>query len=226
MAKILVVEDEKDLAKLIAEWLNREHHLVEIVTDGSAALLELKNNTYDVIVLDWMLPELSGIEICKRYRALGGNAAIIMLTAKQGLDEKEIGFESGVDDYLTKPFQLKELAMRVKALLRRTVSEHHHTYKINDIEVDIENHRVIKDNQEIHLLPQEFRLLEFFLRHPQRIFSSDELIRSVWETEAIAHLDTVRGHITRLRKKLDSPGKNSIITTVHGVGYKLGIDNA
>lgn len=226
MARILVVEDEADLSKLIADWLKRDHHLIEQVYDGKSALQQMTGTSFDVVVLDWMLPEMQGIEVCKRYRQSGGNAAIIMLTAKQSLDDKAEGFEAGADDYLTKPFQLKELAMRVKALLRRSNSEHHTKLTIRDIEVDIENHKVLKNGKEVHLLPKEFRLLEFLLRHPQRVFSADEILDSVWEMDTSAHHDTVRGHVTRLRKKLDSDGDQSIIVTVHGVGYKLGTDDA
>lgn len=226
MARILVVEDEKDLSRLIADWLKRDHHLVEQAYDGKSALIQMTGTSFDVVVLDWMLPEMQGIEVCRRYRQNGGNAAIIMLTAKQSLDDKAEGFESGADDYLTKPFQLKELAMRVKALLRRSSAEHHTRLSIRNIELDIENHRVLKDGKEVHLLPKEFRLLEFLLRHPQRVFSADEILDSVWEMDSNAHHDTVRGHVTRLRKKLDNDEGPSIIVTVHGVGYKLGTEDA
>ena len=226
MARILVVEDEKDLSRLIADWLKRDHHLVEQAYDGKSALIQMTGTSFDVVVLDWMLPEMQGIEVCRRYRQNGGNAAIIMLTARQSLDDKAEGFESGADDYLTKPFQLKELAMRVKALLRRSSAEHHTRLSIRNIELDIENHRVLKDGKEVHLLPKEFRLLEFLLRHPQRVFSADEILDSVWEMDSNAHHDTVRGHVTRLRKKLDNDDGPSIIVTVHGVGYKLGTEDA
>jgi two-component system phosphate regulon response regulator PhoB len=226
MARILVVEDEKDLSRLIADWLKRDHHLVEQAYDGKSALIQMTGTSFDVVVLDWMLPEMQGIEVCRRYRQNGGNAAIIMLTARQSLDDKAEGFESGADDYLTKPFQLKELAMRVKALLRRSSAEHHTRLSIRNIELDIENHRVLKDGKEVHLLPKEFRLLEFLLRHPQRVFSADEILDSVWEMDSNAHHDTVRGHVTRLRKKLDNDEGPSIIVTVHGVGYKLGTEDA
>lgn len=224
MAKILVVEDERDLATLIAGWLRRDHHLVEIVHDGNEAMHHLMVSDYDVIVLDWMLPGISGVNVCQSYRQNGGNASIIILTAKESLQDKEVGFAAGADDYITKPFELKELAMRVKAQLRRAETSKHATFNISDIEVDIEEHRVKKSGKEVYLLPKEFRLLEFFVRHPNRVFSAEELLSAVWESDSIAQNDSVRGHITRLRKKLDSPGKPSIIITVHGVGYKLGLE--
>jgi two-component system phosphate regulon response regulator PhoB len=225
MARILVVEDEKPLCKLISDWLMKDH-TVDQVYDGEQALRALETGTFDVIILDWMLPELSGIEVCKRYRQGGGNAAVIMLTARHDLEHKATGFDAGADDYMTKPFQLRELAMRVRAVLRRTPSEHHFTFKFHDLVIDTERHLVTKHGQEIHLLPKEFKLLEFLLRHPQRVFSADELIDSVWEVDSSARYDTVRGHINRLRKKLDSSGHSSIIATVHGIGYKLGDEHA
>lgn len=214
------------MAKLISDWLRRDQHIVEEVHDGTTAWYALQNGVYDVVVLDWMLPELPGIEVCRRYRQIGGNAAVIMLTARHELEHKEQGFDAGIDDYVTKPFQLKELAMRVRAQLRRAPSEHHFTFKFNDLVIDTERHTVTKSGQEVHLLPKEFKLLEFLLRHPQRVFSADELIASVWDVDSQAHYDTVRGHINRLRKKLDTAGKVSIIATVHGIGYKLGDENA
>ncbi len=224
MAKILIVEDEKDLATLIGNWLKREHHLVETVHDGVAALEQLRFSSFDVIILDWMLPKLSGIDVCKDYRGHGGDACVLMITARDGLDNKEKGFNAGVDDYITKPLELKELSMRINAHLRRASQTVHTTFDIRDIHIDIQNHKVFKAGKEVHLLPKEFRLLEFFVRHPNRIFSAEELISSVWESDSLAQNDTVRGHINRLRKKLDDPKQPSIVGTVHGVGYKLTLD--
>lgn len=225
MAKILVVEDERDLARLIAGWLTREKHLVEVVHDGSTAWHQMKTSSFDVLVLDWMLPEITGVELCKKYRSNGGSGSVIILTAKDTLADKEVGFSAGADDYVTKPFELKELAMRINAQLRRVDTSKHTLLKVRDIEIDIEKHKVFKSGAPVSLMPKEFRLLEFFIRHPARVFSSEELIQAVWESDSLAQNDTVRGHITRLRKKLDSPECPSIVTTVHGVGYKLGTDD-
>lgn len=224
MAKILVVEDEVHLAELTSNWLRRDHHLVEVVHDGDSALHQLKISSYDIVVLDWMLPSRSGIEVCKGYRSAGGGAWVIMVTAKEQLEDMEIGFQAGADDYITKPFQLKELSMRIAAHLRRTEKAEHSKFVIHDIEIDINEHEVRKHGTEVHLLPKEFRLLEFFVRHPHRVFSAEELLTAVWESDSLAQNDTVRGHVTRLRKKLDTEGKPSVIKTVHGVGYKLGED--
>ncbi|MBX3076913.1 response regulator transcription factor [Candidatus Obscuribacterales bacterium] len=225
MAKVLLVEDELDLASLINNWLAREHHLVEVVTDGPTALHRLKVAKYDVIILDVMLPGMSGFDICREFRATRGTTPILFLTARTSLQDKELGFLAGADDYLTKPFHLKELDFRVKALLRRGAVSGSNIFQLGDIQVDSDQHKVLKNGSEVHLLPKEFRLLEFFVRHPQRVFSPEELLENVWESDTSAHNDSVRGHITRLRKKLDTPGQPSIISTVYGVGYKLQGDD-
>jgi len=221
MAKVLLVEDEQDLAALIHNWLAREHHLVEVAHDGPTAMHLLKVTSYDVIILDVMLPGMSGIEICKQFREINGATPVLMLTARSSLKDKEMGFTAGADDYLTKPFHLKELEFRLKALLRRGAVTHSNIFHINDITIDTDMHHVNKSGSEVHLLPKEFRLLEYFVRHPHRVFSADELLEHVWESDSAAQNDTVRGHIKRLRKKLDTPGEPSIIETVYGVGYKL-----
>lgn len=221
MAKVLLVEDEVDLSSLINNWLAREHHLVEVVHDGATALHRLKVAKYDVIILDVMLPGMSGFDVCREFRQSRGATPILFLTAKSSLQDKEMGFLAGADDYLTKPFHLKELEFRVKALLRRGAVAGSNTFQLGDIQVDSDQHKVLKNGAEVHLLPKEFRLLEFFVRHPQRVFSPEELLENVWESDTSAHNDSVRGHITRLRKKLDTPGEPSIIATVYGVGYKL-----
>jgi len=222
MAKILIVEDETDLAELVKNWLVKEHHLVEVADDGLEGLIRMETNNYDVIILDIMLPSLNGMEICKRYRKAGGSAGIIIVTAKGHVDDKETGLDSGADDYMTKPFLLKELAARVRAVLRRNHGQAQDVMHFRDLEIDVNEFKVLKGGHEVHLLPKEFRLLEFFLRHPHQVFSAEDILSSVWESDTEALLDTVRGHITRVRKKLDTSGTASIIATVYGVGYKLG----
>lgn len=227
MAKILLVEDEVDLARLIQNWLTREHHLVEVVSEGDLALNQLRTYNYDLVILDVMLPGMSGVDVCREFRQARGNTPVLIITAKSSLEDKEKGFTAGADDYLTKPFHLKELDFRVKALLRRGNPTRSNIFNLGqDVIVDADEHQVMKDGVEVHLLPKEFRLLEFLARHPNRVFSSEELLENVWESDSSYHNDTVRGHITRLRKKLDSPGKPSIIATVYGVGYKLHLEDS
>ncbi|MGD9682462.1 MAG: response regulator transcription factor [Candidatus Obscuribacterales bacterium] len=225
MAKILLVEDENDLARLIQNWLQRERNLVEIAPDGVTALHRLKTSSYDVIILDIMLPGISGVELCRMFRQRKGTTPVLIITARTSLQDKEQGFLAGADDYLTKPFHLKELEYRVKALVRRGKVPHTDMITVGkNIVVNCDRHQVTRNGKEIKLLPKEFRLLEFLARHPNRVFSSDELIENVWESDSNAQNDTVRGHITRLRKKLDTQGDPSIIVTVYGVGYKLNTE--
>lgn len=221
MAKILLVEDERDLAQLIKRWLLNDHHLVETLDNGNDAFNTIQVNKYDVIILDIMLPGMSGLDICSQYRKAKGTTPILMLTAKNTTEDKEYGLDVGADDYVTKPFALKELAARVRALLRRGSSLPSNKLTIKDIEIDPVDYSVTKNGKAIRLLPQEFRLLEFLARHPNQVFSAEELLSRVWESDTPAMLDTVRGHIKRIRQKLDSPSEPSIITNVYGVGYKL-----
>jgi DNA-binding response OmpR family regulator len=221
MAKILIVEDELDLAGPVRDWLARESNTVEIVADGSEALECLRLYKYDVIILDLMLPGLNGMEICRQFRARGGTTPILMLTAKGSVEDKEAGLDIGADDYLTKPFSLKELAARVRALLRRPPDVSSNILTVADIALDPSANNVTKAGKEIHLLPKEFSLLEFFMRHPNQVFSAEALIDRVWQSDSDALSDTIRTHIKTLRRKIDSKGKPSLIATVHGVGYKL-----
>jgi two-component system OmpR family response regulator len=149
-----------------------------------------------------------------------------MLTAKSSIEDKEEGFGVGADDYLTKPFHLKELAARVRVLLRRPLTEHATTLRAGDVVLDPIECKVLKNGQEVHLLPKEYRLLEFLMRHPNHVFSAEVLFNRVWESDTTAALDTVRGHIMRLRTKLDTPGMPSIISTVRRLGYKLNSSDA
>ncbi len=221
MAKILMVEDEADLAFPVKDWLSREQHLVELSDNGNDALGKLRVYKYDLIILDWMLPGTSGVDVCKRFRQNGGTTPILMLTAKTEITDKETGLDAGADDYLTKPFHLKELAARVRALLRRHVQSSDAILRMGDVVIDTLARKVMVAGAEIHLVPKEYSLLEFFMRHPNQVFSADALIDRVWASDTLASPDTIRTYIKLLRKKLDSDGKEPIIRTVHGVGYKL-----
>ncbi|HEY9711994.1 MAG TPA: response regulator transcription factor [Chroococcales cyanobacterium] len=224
MAKILLVEDEHDLAVLIRDWLEGEVHLVEIVENGLEALTRLANEFYDLMILDLLLPGLDGMEVCKRYRAAHGSMPILMLTAKSSVDEREAGLDAGADDYLTKPFHLKELAARIRVLLRRNVVDHNKDLKVKGIVLDTMQCKVTVNGREVHLLPKEYRLLEFLMRHPNQVFSAESLLNHVWESDTTAALDTVRGHIMRLRSKIDVTGETSVISTHRRLGYKLNTE--
>ncbi len=221
MAKVLVVEDEHDLAGPIKDWLTREQHLVELADNGNDAIDKLNVYKFDLIVLDLMIPGISGMEVCRRFRSQGGLTPILMLTAKSAVEDKEAGLDAGADDYLTKPFHLKELSARVRALLRRHTQSTGTELKVAGLALDMLSRKVTLNGEEIHLVPREFSLLEFFMRHPNQVFSAEALLDRVWASDTLASPDTIRTYIKILRKKLGGEGKESLIRTVHGVGYKL-----
>jgi DNA-binding response OmpR family regulator len=221
MAKILVVEDDADLAGRLRTWLEAERHMAEVAHDGVSALEHLEAYTYDVIVLDWELPGLTGIEVCKRFRAKGGVTPVIMLTGHDKLSDKEQGFDSGADDYLTKPFAVKELSARIRALMRRPQIAADAVMQAGDIQLDPVAHKVFKNGSEIELMPKEFALLEFFLRHQQQLFSPESLLQKLWEPDGDSTVETVYTYIKRLRSKIDTDKKHSMIKTVYGMGYRF-----
>lgn len=222
MAKILLVEDEVDLAESVRDWLSEDFHVVEIAFDGESALAALQRSEYDVILLDWMLPGVTGMELCRKYRAAGGQGAVLMLTAKKSLFAKESALTEGADDYLTKPFQLRELSARVKALCRRSQNKIVEVLECGPLRLLRSSHRIFKNDLDIHLSPKEFCLLELLMRFPERVFSSDDLLSQLWGTDTDVTPDTLRSTIKSLRKKIDDhQAPSSLIVTVHGLGYKL-----
>ncbi len=221
MAKILIVEDDLGLSKMIRDWLVFEKHQVEEVADGTEALERLRFYEFDLVILDWMLPGVSGVQILREFRNNRGSTPVLMLTGKDAIVDKETGLDAGADDYLTKPFHMKELSARTRALLRRPRDIVTDTIKVGDLVLDRGKHKILKNNVEVKLLPKEFALVDFFMRHPNQVFSVDALLNRVWESESDATADAVTTCIKRIRKKLDSEGKPSIIRTVHGVGYRM-----
>jgi DNA-binding response OmpR family regulator len=221
MAKILVVEDDEDLAGSLRDWLESERHLTEVANDGQVALDHLNIYKYDVIILDWDLPNMTGIEVLKNFRARGGSTPVIMLTGKDRLADKELGFECGADDYLTKPFHVKELSARIKAIMRRPATMTGNTLKVAYIELDPSAHKVWREGAEIDLLPKEFALLEFFMRNTGQLFSPESILNRVWHSESDSTIESVYTYIKRLRAKIDIDKKHSLIKTVYGLGYRM-----
>lgn len=224
MAKVLVVEDDPALQKQLEEFLRFEKHTVEAVGDGAEAAHRLLISKYDLVILDWNLPGMSGTDVLKKMRGSGCYTPVLMLTGKSNIMDKTEGFDSGADDYLTKPFDLKEVGLRAKALLRRPQAMLTGTIDIGGVSLDPHAHKVFLDGQEIQMLPKEFALLEFFMRHPGQIFSQEALLESVWKSESESSIHTVYVHVRNLRKKLSRDGKSQIIKTVHNMGYKLELD--
>jgi two-component system response regulator MprA len=223
MAKILVVDDDEDLLISIRQTLKAENHTIETVSEGNEALNRMQVYDYDLAILDWGLPDIEGIELCKRYRQAGGKTLILMLTGKASVSEKEAGLDAGADDYLSKPFNIKELNARVRSLLRRagSTTDNDKELQIADIKLNAQACRVTKDGKELSLSRKELLLLQMFMSDPNRVYSVDVLLRDVWNDTPSATPATVRTHIKTLRQKIDSEGQPTLIDTVHGVGYRL-----
>lgn len=221
MAKILLVEDEHELVGVISDWLSAQNYLVDSLENGREALEQLRFNSYDLIIVDWGLPEVSGIEICRNLRSRGNFTPILMLTGRKQIAEKETGFDSGADDYLTKPFDMRELAARVRSLLRRSNPVASNILTVGDLSLEVDNHRVTRGGKEVVLKPQEFAVLEFFMRHPGQVLSADVILNRVWPTDSDTSPENLRFYISKLRGKLDVDGLPSLLKTVHRLGYKL-----
>lgn len=222
MPKILYVEDDKDLSSMVREWLQAENFSLEIVHDGALGWEYLRQGEYDLIILDWQLPGMDGVEILRRYRNMKGMTPVLMLTGKGTIDSKEEGFEAGADDYLTKPFSMKELSARLRALMRRPSMMASSTIKVRDIELDPIKHTITKGGQELHLLPKDFSLLEFFMKNPDKVYSTEALMMRVWNSDAETGTDALRTAIKRLRKALDEVDENnSVIENIPRIGYRL-----
>ncbi len=223
-ARIMVVEDEDALTTLLRYNLEADGYNVETIARGDEADTKLKEHLPDLIVLDWMLPGLSGIELCRRLRARNETKAlpIIMLTARGEESERVRGLATGADDYMVKPFSVPELLARVRALLRRASPERLATkLEFGDLELDRDKRRVARSGRPIDLGPTEYRLLEFFLERPGRVFSREQLLDSVWGRDIYIDERTVDVHIGRLRKLLNLDGETDPIRTVRGAGYAL-----
>ena len=221
MAKILVVEDDENLARLVKICLSAETYLVDSVTRGMDALSQIRLITYDMLVLDWMLPDITGVEVLKHYRASGGRAPVLMLTSRATIADKVTGLEAGADDYLVKPFDKLELAARVKALLRRPKDMSPEVLVIGPLEINQTTYKVLKDGLVVELRPKEYALLEFLARHPGESFTAEAILERIWRSDALSTTDTVRTHVMTLRKKLGDTDERPLIKTVRGRGYSL-----
>jgi two-component system phosphate regulon response regulator PhoB len=226
--RILVVEDDDALGTLLRYNLEREGYAVALATDGEEALIQAEEQLPDLVVLDWMLPRVSGIEVCRRLRQkpLSRNVPIIMLTARGEESDRIRGLDTGADDYVVKPFAVTELSARIRAVLRRLRPGLAEDVVVRGaLILDRSAHRVSRDGEEIHLGPTEFRMLDFFMQNPGRVFSREQLLDSVWGSDVYVEARTVDVHIGRLRKALakGKPGFNPI-RTVRSAGYALEVD--
>ena len=220
----LIVEDEPALVELIKYNLVKEGYEVTVATDGEEALLTIEERQPDIVLLDWMLPKLAGIEVARRLRSKAStrNLPIIMLTARAEETDRIRGLDVGADDYMTKPFSMSELTARIRAVMRRirpALAED--VVVVGDISIDRAAHRVTRNQVEIHLGPTEFRLLDYFIQHPGRVFSREQLLDAVWGSDVYVETRTVDVHIGRLRKALSKAGGEDPIRTVRSAGYAL-----
>jgi len=221
---ILVVEDEAPLLEVLRYNLEKEGYLVDVAEDGAVALDKVQRNTPDLIILDWMLPELSGVEVCRRLRAEPDTkeVPVIMLTARGEEADRLKGLASGADDYVVKPFSPAELLARVRAVLRRSIaSAPDETLTYRDLKLDMASHKVMRGGRTVHLGPTEFRLLRVLLKRPGRVFSREQLLDLAWGRDIYLEVRNIDVHIRRLRKQLNAPGEADLIRTVRGAGYAL-----
>jgi DNA-binding response OmpR family regulator len=227
--KVLIVEDETKLASLMESYLQAEGYDCLATMDGKTALQLYTQHKPDIVILDWMLPQLNGLDTCRQLRQLG-SPGIIMVTAKSEETDKIVGLEIGADDYLTKPFSLRELSARIRSLLRRM---NHHgndgagsVLRRGDLTIDEESLQVFKGEQELHLTPTEFKLLHLLASKPGRVYSRMQLLQHAFEDEFIVDERTVDSHISKLRKKIEKGSPSSdYIQTVYGFGYRFGADH-
>ncbi len=224
MAKILVVEDNEEFAGILTTWLQSQNYVVDKVHTGEDALQLLSSFSYDLLILDWELPGIQGIGVCEKFRRKGGTTPVLFLTGKSDLSSKVTGLETGADDYLSKPFEFRELSARVRSLLRRPPGLVSNILKVGGLALNTDSHSVETGGKEISLTPREFSLLEFLMKHTNHAYSSKALLDSVWPLDSALSEDTVRSCMRSLRKKITAEGQECIIKTLAGYGYIIESD--
>jgi two-component system alkaline phosphatase synthesis response regulator PhoP len=225
MSRVLVVEDDEAMAVALQDGFTYEGHEVVRASDGEEGLRIAREEAPEIMILDVMLPKLTGLEVCKRLRGEGSTLPIIMLTARGQEIDKVLGLKLGADDYVTKPFSFMELMARVEAVLRRSQPdglEHRSVHQVGRVTVDLNRHEACRDGEPLDLTPREFRLLGYFIEHTGKVVSREELLDAVWGYDAIPFTRTVDTHIAKLRKKIETdPSNPEHLITVHRMGYKL-----
>ena len=219
--RVLVVEDEARMAGLLKRALQEEGYAVDVAADGPEGLWLATENAYEAIVLDVMLPGLDGVQLCRRLREAESWVPVLMLTARDGIDDRVRGLDAGADDYLVKPFSLLELAARLRALARRDGRSRPAVLAEGDLRLDPAAKRAWRAGAEIRLTPKEFALLEFFLRHPGRVLTRSQIIEAVWDFAYDGGSNVVDQYVNYLRRKIDIPFGRDDIETVRGMGYRL-----
>jgi DNA-binding response OmpR family regulator len=219
--RILIVEDDADLAQFIRKGLKEEHYVVDVAADGEAGLALALDNSYDLMILDIMLPKLDGLSLCRRIRDKGISTPVLLLTARNNVETKVSGFDTGADQFMPKPFAFAELLARIRALLRRGSSQQIVHLQAADLRLDPASHRVWRAGQEISLTNKEYALLEFLLRNKNRVLTRTAIIEHVWDISYDPMTNIVDAHIRALRAKIDRDFSPPLIATVRGAGYML-----
>jgi len=219
--RILVIEDEPRMASVIAKGLREHSYAVDVAPDGAAGLYQTSINDYDVIVLDVLLPEMDGYEVCRELRQRGDTTPVLMLTARAAVDDRIAGFDAGADDYLTKPFSFRELLARIRALLRRDLQLRPDVLEIEDLIVDSASHRVSRANHDVQLTAKEYALLEYLARRAGQLVSRAEIAAHVWDDSFDPFSNAIEVYMNRLRKKIDDNHSTKLLHTRRGEGYIL-----
>ena len=218
--RILIIEDDQAILKLLQRGLAYEGYTVDTATDGRSGLILARDHTPDVVILDWMLPGMDGLEVCHRLRQ-GGSIPILMLTAKDTVQDRVQGLDAGADDYVVKPFNLDELLARVRALLRRTQPERVPVLKFADLTLDTGSRQAARGSRMVSLTAKEYELLELFLRHPRQVLTRDMIFDRVWGYDFGGESNIIEVYIRYLRQKLESNNEARLLHTVRGMGYVL-----
>jgi two-component system copper resistance phosphate regulon response regulator CusR len=223
--RVLLVEDEARVARFVARGLREQSYAVDVVADGEAALYQASVATYDVVVLDVMIPKVNGLEVCRALRAAGIATPVLMLTARDAVEDRIEGLDAGADDYLTKPFAFGELLARLRALLRRGADVRPETVVVADLTVDTRAHRVTRAGRTVHLTAKEYALLEYLARNAGRVVGRHEIAEHVWDERYDPFTNLIEVYIGRLRRKVDGPSDVPLIRTRRGTGYVLAADD-
>jgi DNA-binding response OmpR family regulator len=222
--RLLVVEDELKLAEVMRNGLVEEGFEVEIAGSGEMAIQKILEQTFDAFILDIMLPEMDGIQLCTKLRDSGITRPILMLTARNGLNDKVSGLNAGADDYLTKPFEFEELVARLRALLRKTTGYHRNNLTVADLVIDPKTKQVMRAGKQIELSKKEYALLEYLVQHQDRVLTRAMIARAVWESDTITYTNIIDVFINYLRKKVDQDHPVKLIRTVRGKGFIISAD--
>jgi two-component system, OmpR family, manganese sensing response regulator len=220
---ILLVEDDSAQLEPLQTALSQAGHIVDAVANGETALWLIKEKVYDLLILDWMLPQISGVDLCRQYRNLGNAAPVLMLTAKDTTTDKVNGLDAGADDYIVKPVDVLELLARVRALGRRSPLWQGDTLKLADLQLDLTSLSLERGTEKIQLSVREFQLMEYLMRHPQQVLSRDQIEQALWSWGSEPESNAVTTLVRRLRQRLETVGAKDWLETIYGMGYLLDV---